>query len=283
MRLNDKLKGENFTYIVEFPQLRKRKDGKTEDHTFNELIEKVLTINGFIDYISITESPSPNTFSNPIQTAKLAQYGSKKHPLPHLTIRDNTKSNMPILMEELDGVDNVLIVQGDGYKPSENHFKYSSELINAIKKHNKTISVGAAGNPWNLNKQDEIYTLKKKVDAGADFLITQPIFSVNQYNNYRDFLYTNGIEIPIIAGILPIKNEKAVNFVDNNIKEISIPDDVRDYASSQNSEFYARNHINTLISGLKKTDAKAVDIFSAGDAKFVRSLFDSSNEYKQTG
>jgi len=280
MRLNDKLKENDFTYIVEFPQLRKRRDGKAEEYSIVDLVLKVLKINGFIDYVSVTESPSENTSSNPIQTAKLAGYGSKKHPLPHLTIRDNTKSNIPTLMQELTGIDNVLIVKGDGYAPSTNHFNYSSEMIEAIKKQNSNISVGAAGNPWYKNEENEVIALKAKADAGADFLITQPIFSVDQYNSYRDLLYSNGIEIPIIAGILPIKNRKAVEFVDKNIPEISIPSEVRDYATSPNSTTYARNHINDLITGLQNTGAKAVDIFSAGDAAFVRSLFDNSLRYQ---
>lgn len=89
--------------------------------------------------------------------------------------------------------------------------------------------VGAALNLCPNNPEREMHVLKKKLDAGANFLLTQPVFDVSQAKGFlRDFEAEHGaVEIPILVGILPLVTDRHARFLHNEVPGITIPEPIQ--------------------------------------------------------
>ncbi len=114
------------------------------------------------------------------------------------------------------GVRNIMALRGDipqnnpNYAPATDSFHYSNELIHFIKSSGFDFCLGGACypevHPQARSAQQDLENLKKKVDAGAEFLITQLFFLNDAFFSFRDACQRLGIEVPIIPGIMPITN-----------------------------------------------------------------------------
>ena len=94
-------------------------------------------------------------------------------------------------------------------------FDYASDLISFIKKISPRTGIGVAGfpegHPAMPNRLKEIEYLKLKVDAGADYIVTQMFFDNRDFYDFRERCELSGINVPIIAGIMPITSRKGMN------------------------------------------------------------------------
>lgn len=145
-------------------------------------------------------------------------------PVPHLTcVRQSEEDIEQILRRYAEhGIGNILALRGDpprdtpDYSPDNDAFRYASELVRFIRRFNDSRShpdcrgfgIGVAGfpegHPQTPNRLLEIEHLKAKVDAGADYIITQLFFDNRDFYDFRDRCRLAGINIPIIAGVMPI-------------------------------------------------------------------------------
>ena len=113
-----------------------------------------------------------------------------------------------------NGIENILALRGDppaghcGWSASPNGFTHASDLVTFIKKHFPDTGIGVAGfpegHPETPNRLKEIDYLKAKVDSGADYIITQLFFDNRDFYDFCERCDLAGINIPIIAGIMPI-------------------------------------------------------------------------------
>ena len=116
------------------------------------------------------------------------------------------------------GISNILALRGDipeGFEFSNNqYFTHAYQLINEIKEINPDICVGAACypeiHPESKNRVEDIAHLKEKVDCGAEFLTSQMFFDNEKFLNFVEMCRIKGIEVPIIAGIMPITNANQI-------------------------------------------------------------------------
>ena len=116
---------------------------------------------------------------------------------------------------DLRGIENVLALRGDipqdGSTPKEYH--YASELIREIKKAGD-FCIGAAcypeGHVESANKSVDMDYLKQKVEAGCDFVTTQMFFDNSILYSYLYRIREKGIQVPVIAGIMPVTNAKQI-------------------------------------------------------------------------
>ena len=134
----------------------------------------------------------------------------------HLTTIGATRWEIKEILERYaeSGIENIMALRGDppkgsqGYIQPKNGFRYAAELVTYIKKNFPQMGVGVAGyvegHPETPNRLKEMDYLKAKVDAGADYICTQLFFKNNDFYDYRERCAFAGIEIPIIAGIMPI-------------------------------------------------------------------------------
>lgn len=158
--------------------------------------------------------------------------------IPHILCGGFTKSETEHVLIDLNflGIQNVLALRGDGvknqhvFKPSENGHSNANELVEQIKnlgegkyleadlKNNTPLDfcIGVAGYPEkhfeSPNKELDLKYLKQKVDAGADYIVTQMFFDNQVYYDFVDKCRKIGITVPIIPGIKPInlKNQLTV-------------------------------------------------------------------------
>jgi methylenetetrahydrofolate reductase (NADPH) len=147
-------------------------------------------------------------------------------PVPHLTCVGHTKDEVRTILERYAaaGVENILALRGDpprdqpDYDWSQGDFRHASDLVAFIREFNESgehpdprgFGIGVAGfpegHPTTPNRVDELDFLKAKVDAGADYICTQLFFDNHDFLDFRDRCRLAGIEVPILAGVMPVSS-----------------------------------------------------------------------------
>ncbi len=145
-------------------------------------------------------------------------------PIPHLTCVCHSRTEISAILERYAaaGVDNILALGGDppkdrlNYDRNQDEFQHATDLVafiqqfNASGKHpsRRGFGTGVAGfpegHPSTPNRLEELDHFKRKIDAGADFIITQLFFDNRDFYDFRERCELAGINVPIVAGIMPI-------------------------------------------------------------------------------
>lgn len=173
--------------------------------------------------------------------------------VPHLICGGFTKEETENALIDLQflGIDNVLALRGDPIK-TENIFhgdpdghKFAVDLVRQIACMNRgeflhdeiknttptNFSIGCAGYPEKhfeaLNMKSDIQHLKQKVDAGAEYIITQMFFDNKKYLEFVELCRASGITVPIIPGLKPITTMTQISFLPKTFY-IDFPDDLAD-------------------------------------------------------
>lgn len=145
-------------------------------------------------------------------------------PLAHLTCLTSTRDKIHSVVNELkdNGIENILALRGDIPKdfvfPDKQYYTYASQLIEEIRSIGDFCIGGACYpeiHPESENRVTDIAHLKEKVDCGLDFLTTQMFFDNEVFYNFREMCAIKGIDVPIVAGIMPITN---VNLIERTVK-----------------------------------------------------------------
>lgn len=140
-------------------------------------------------------------------------------PLSHLTCLTSTKDKVLDVIDELKehGVENILALRGDipqGFTfPDEQYFHHASDLVKVIKSKGDFCIGGACYpevHPDSKNLVEDIDHLKYKVDCGVDFLTTQMFFDNEVFLRFKENCEIKGINVPLIAGIMPITNANQI-------------------------------------------------------------------------
>ena len=144
--------------------------------------------------------------------------------IPHLTTVCQKESEIRDILERYAkaGVNNILALGGDpprdkpDWDRGQDAFRYASGLVGYIKRFNEEgihadprgFGIGVAaypeGHPATPNRLLEMDHLKSKVDAGADYVVTQLFFDNGDFYDFRDRCERAGIDVPILAGLMPI-------------------------------------------------------------------------------
>lgn len=143
--------------------------------------------------------------------------------MAHLTCVLNTKEDIQNILKDMKSrsIHNILALRGDppqdnpNWQPGENNFKYSSELCSFIRSQTADhFSIGVAGFPEGhllcRDRDLDAKFLKMKIDAGADFIITQLFFDNQDYFDYVKRLRSLGVKARVIPGIIPITDYQAL-------------------------------------------------------------------------
>lgn len=147
-------------------------------------------------------------------------------PVPHLTCVGHSEAEVTEILTRYAaaGVGNILALRGDpprdqpNYDWSQGDFRQAADLVRFIRRFNESgahpdprgFGIGVAGfpegHPTTPNRVDELDFLKAKVDEGADYICTQLFFDNHDFFDFRDRCRLHGIEVPIIAGIMPVSS-----------------------------------------------------------------------------
>lgn len=138
-------------------------------------------------------------------------------PMLHLPCINFTKEEIDSALDEAKSreIENILALRGDlnsDITPVK-QFSHASDLIPYIKTRGDFDVAGACypeGHPDSETLDEDIENLRKKVDSGADHLITQLFFDNEYFYNFRDKAVKAGINVPIEAGIMPVVNKNQI-------------------------------------------------------------------------
>lgn len=167
------------------------------------------------DFVSITRTGTGTQSTLDLTSEVQNKLGIRA--MSHLTCVHHTREEMGSALDNLweSGVRNVLALRGDtppGTNPVERGeagFNYASDLVPFVRdRHDFCIGVAGypEGHPQCLNLTRDMEMLKKKIDVGAHFIITQLFFSNDDFYRWRDAANGMGINVPLIAGLMPIGN-----------------------------------------------------------------------------
>jgi len=175
------------------------------------------------DYISCTYGAGGG---NREKTFDVVQHIEEKHHvigMAHLTCVLNTKDDIKTIVEDIKsrGTRNILALRGDppqdqpDWQPTDDNYKYSSELAAFIRANfGDYFGIAVAGFPEGHilcpDRERDAEFLKLKIEAGADFVITQLFFDNKDYFEYIDRLRRIGVDVRVIPGILPITDYGAL-------------------------------------------------------------------------
>ncbi|MGB7323858.1 MAG: methylenetetrahydrofolate reductase [NAD(P)H] [Rubripirellula sp.] len=138
----------------------------------------------------------------------------------HLTCVGSTVEELDSYLSEAteQGVDYIVALRGDPPKgtdkfvPVDGGLRYANELVEVINAKFSNLGIAVAGYPEvhqeSPDAKTDLENLKRKVDAGADIIITQLFYDNIDYFRFRDRCVAAGINVPIVPGILPVTNFK---------------------------------------------------------------------------
>ena len=184
----------------------------TELSNIDETLEVLAELKP--DFISVTFGAGGSSNCNrTIELAKKIKYEYNIEPVVHLTCLHYDKNEIDEFARVLkgEGIENILALRGD---PNPNacakdDFKHSSDLISYLKDRNDFCFLGACYpecHPESPSTVSEIKSLKKKVDAGAEVLLSQLFFDNDIFYRFHEECEIAGIDIPVIPGVMSVIN-----------------------------------------------------------------------------
>ncbi len=168
-------------------------------------------------YISVTYGAGGTAADNTIAIASRIRNTYNIETIAHLTCVNSDRNQVKDVLEKLreNNIDNVLALRGDRIPDVEpkTDFRYASELTAFIKELGGFHIAGACypeTHPEAPDDVTDIINLKKKVDAGAEFLISQLFFDNDIFYKFQKRCLIAGINVPIEAGIMPVINKNQI-------------------------------------------------------------------------
>ena len=172
-------------------------------------------------YVSVTYGAGGGTRRKTVELVKRIKHEIGIEAMAHLTCVSATREEITTVLDDLEagGVANVLPLRGDPPKgepefvPTPGGFGHANELVEFIRSRYSFCLAGACypeTHPEASSPEADLDYLKRKVDAGVDFLITQLFFSNEDFYRFRDRAEAAGIRVPILAGIMPILSLKQI-------------------------------------------------------------------------
>ncbi len=182
------------------------------------------------DFVSVTYGAGGSTRQRTNDLVVRLKEQSGCDPVPHLTCVCHSQQEIDTILQRYaeHGISNIMALGGDIPRTRPDHdrstdaFRYAADLVRHIRQFGEQMlhpdprgfGIGVAGfpegHPFTPNRLLEMDYLKAKVDAGADYIVTQLFFDNRDFYDFRERCDLAGIKIPILAGILPILSESSM-------------------------------------------------------------------------
>ena len=178
-----------------------------------KIVDKIAEIKPH--FMSVTYGAGGTSAGQTVAIAKAVE----EHNIPalaHLTCIDATGDGIESMLGKFrdNGIQNVLALRGDAVTDKPREFMHASDLMRKISASGDFCIGGACypeGHPEAGSLDKDIENTKKKIDAGCEFLVAQMCFDNNIMYNYMYRFLRNGIDVPVVAGIMPVTNAKQIN------------------------------------------------------------------------
>jgi homocysteine S-methyltransferase len=214
----------------------------TEIEPFLEGVSRIADAG--ISFVNIPDGARASTRVSSLHLSAVVQsrLGGKVTAIPHFTTRDRNLIALQadLLGASVSGVHQVLLVTGDPPKLGNNRdatgvydidsigLTYLADCLNrgvtpsgdALGSHTH-FAIGVASNPTAINPEVELQRWKYKVESGADYAVTQPIFDPESYLRWRDQLGAS--DRPHVVGIWPLVSLRNAEFMANEVPGVHVP------------------------------------------------------------
>ena len=211
-----------------------------------EGLKQTVRSNGKVEWHTVRRRPGT------VGIAAAIQHKYNITAVPHLICGGLSQYDIEDALIDMDflGITNVLALRGDAsqnermFMPHPHGYSHAVELVEQIcamnrgefvdgeveKCHQSKFSIGVAGYPEThseaVSPEEDLLRLKEKVDAGADYIVTQMFFDNSRYFDFVDKCRAIGITVPIIPGLKPLVSSNQLKSLPNSFS-ITIPEELR--------------------------------------------------------
>lgn len=238
------------------------------------------------DFISVTYGAGGSTRSRTVEIASKIKNQNHIEALAHLTCLGATENEIDNIITELEknNIENILALRGDypkdGSSIKHGDFVHANDLITYLK--NKNFAIGGAFYPeghQDTNDLLDLFNLKIKVDSGANFLISQIFFDNEEFYKFRDKLKKLNINIPLVAGIMPVTNAKQIRKI-TSLCGCTIPEKLRKILDRYENNPKALKeagiaYATEQIIDLMTSDIDGIHIYTMNKIEMAKKIMDS--------
>ncbi|MBB6095985.1 5,10-methylenetetrahydrofolate reductase [Povalibacter uvarum] len=233
LSLSHKLQSSTFTVTTELTP--------PKGTDLSDLLAKADSLRGYVDGINLTESPRARLAVGPLAVAKVLKDRGHE-PIVQFTTRDRNRIALQadILGAAVLGIENMVFMAGDppangDHPQAKPVFDLSTiDLLQAARslkegrdmagnelKGRPSLLLGATANPGCPDLQREVENVRRKIDAGAQFLQTQAVYDADALRRFVDALKPDA---NVLVGIIPLKSSKMANWLNANVPGIAVPE-----------------------------------------------------------
>lgn len=167
-------------------------------------------------FVSVTYGAGGSTRRKTVEITKRIKRELGIEAMSHLTCVGHGRDEISAVLDEIEtaGIENIMALRGDpprgetNFVPHPDGFGHANKLVTFIRSRNPAFCLGVAGypevHPEAPSKEADLMNLKRKVDAGGDFVVTQLFFDSRDYFEFVERAQALGIRIPVVPGIMPI-------------------------------------------------------------------------------
>ena len=262
---------------------------KKEDdfpHIF-EVIDELAMLKP--DFISVTYGAGGSNSKKTLDVASYIQNRKGIDALCHMTCVGYTRADLDHALDDFDGdsLSNMLALRGD--RPltlsdeqfNSREFMYANEMVEYIRdKKGASVCIGGAcypeKHPESPSLEEDLYNLKRKVDAGLDFMTSQMFFDNSLFYRYDEMLKKNGINIPVTCGIMPITKAGQLGR-SVTLSGSSVPKKLADLIAlhgDDNSEMfkYGTKYAADQIKDLRSHGVRGIHIYAMNNPETVKEI-----------
>jgi methylenetetrahydrofolate reductase (NADPH) len=261
-----------------------------------------------IDFVSVTKGAMGSMRGGTVPIGYMISERYEMNALVHFRCRDMNRREVENLLVDhmYFGTRNILAVLGDPL-PGEpentpdpsTHNRYACELVRQISEMNRgkylplpdrpeafrdgmqtDFCLGVACYPEADDQEKELFIMREKAKAGADFAITQMVFSAEAYARYVDRLKDTGTHLPVIPGVRPVTCMEHVQAAETVFGAI-VPDDLKEKLKGVTEQMARDICIDFsvgLCTSLKEAGAPGVHMFTLNDVEMARDILDRLGE-----
>jgi methylenetetrahydrofolate reductase (NADPH) len=294
--------------------------GKSATHVYNIIDELIKFSPPFIDVTSHAAAPiyleqgdgsfkRKSTRKRPgtIGLCAAIKYRYNVEAVPHILCGGFNRQETEDALIELSyiGIDNVLSITGDATNDSHlgidgklvnnfsvdlvnqisamNEGKYQDEVVDSAKS-NFCIGVGAypEKHPQSPSLEQDIRYLKAKIDAGADYIVTQMFFNNADYFEFVDKCRTNGINVPIIPGVKLLTKKSQLKSLSRHFS-VNIPDGLVEEIENSKGTSEARqiglDYALRQCEALLQAQVPAIHFYVMQDVKHIKQIVSTLKKY----
>ena len=285
MRVKEWVRGEGFLRSVELEPPR--------TDSMKGLVRQVQALQGLVDTVFLTDGARfQYRMSNLAAASYLKQVERLAEPemVLHLTCRDHTQRGVQglLLGASLFGLESILVLAGDGFTKAEGHFESTPALIRMVKNLQEgqyldgsersplEFCVGATVNPYAEDRERQLQLLAQRVEAGAQYILTQPVYHLTDFYSFVAEAKKRKIDVPFLPGILPLRDAEDAVLLRDEFK-LSIPQHL--IARLKKNPADGLTISQELAQKLREKGFRGVHFYARGKAELAQAFFSSIGTY----